>query len=82
MTCQQQEQSCLFDDICDPNAMCLYDDKIGRSACKCNDKFEGDGLACKAAAECIEDNDCGVHSMCEFGVCNCMENFERDISDL
>lgn len=62
--------------------MCLYDDIIGRSACKCNTKFEGDGFSCKAAPECIADDDCGVHSVCTMGVCNCMETFERDISDL
>lgn len=63
------------------NAQCLYDEIVGKSVCKCNKKYEGDGKTCQLAPECASAEDCVENSNCSDGVCVCNEGFERDISD-
>ena len=31
---------------CDRDAQCLYDRRLGRYACRCNDGYEGNGRRC------------------------------------
>lgn len=72
----------LQENICDVNAQCLYDEIVGKSVCKCNKKYEGDGKTCQLAPECVSSEDCVENSNCSEGVCVCNEGYERDISDL
>lgn len=70
------------ENICDAHATCLYDEVIGKSVCKCDKRYEGDGRVCHLAPECVQNEDCTQNSLCEDGVCVCQDGFERDISDL
>lgn len=71
------------ENICDVHAACVYDELIGKSVCKCDKKYEGDGRTCQLAPECELSTDCTDNSYCSSGVCVCNDGFERDaISDL
>lgn len=67
--------------ICGDHASCVYDELIGKSVCKCDEKYEGDGKSCNLASECYVDKDCGLNAFCSDGVCVCNEGYERSISD-
>lgn len=64
------------------HASCVYDELVGKSICKCDKGYKGDGRVCQLAPECTESEDCKKDSLCDNGVCVCKEGFERDISDL
>lgn len=68
--------------ICDIHASCSYDEHVGKSICKCDKGYEGNGFACRLAPECEYNEDCGSNTICDAGVCICAQGFERDISDL
>lgn len=59
----------------------MYDELVGKSECKCNKKYEGDGRTCQLAPECIANEDCVENSQCLDGVCQCIEGYDRDLSD-
>ncbi|XP_058453091.1 nidogen [Malaya genurostris] len=81
-TCVEKEVSCLDEeDICDQHASCNYIVSLKKSICVCNKGYEGDGRSCQLAPECNIDDDCGMHSICDTGLCVCQEGFERDVSD-
>lgn len=44
--------------------------------------YEGNGKSCHLSAECRSSSDCGYHSICNQGSCECDVGFERDSSDL
>lgn len=44
--------------------------------------YEGNGKSCHLSAECRSTSDCGYHSICNQGSCECDVGFERDSSDL
>lgn len=64
------------------HASCAYDEHIGKSICKCDYGYEGDGYVCNLAPECKTDDVCGANRICEAGICVCAQGFERDISYL
>lgn len=70
------------ENICDVHASCTYDENVGKSICKCDKRYEGDGKVCHLAPECREDAHCTENSHCDDGICLCNKGFERDISDL
>lgn len=70
------------DNICDVHANCLYDETVGKSICKCDKGYDGDGKFCQVAAECQQSEDCGQNTFCDAGVCVCQVGFERDTGDL
>ncbi|XP_035915634.1 nidogen [Anopheles stephensi] len=81
-TCVEKEVSCQDDEeICDIHASCNYVLDLKMSVCSCNKGYEGDGRTCHLAPECAVDDDCGMNSECQAGLCVCQEGFERDLSD-
>uniref|UniRef100_A0A1B0DDW6 Uncharacterized protein n=1 Tax=Phlebotomus papatasi TaxID=29031 RepID=A0A1B0DDW6_PHLPP len=80
-TCEEKSVSCAEEDICDEHATCKYDQNERSSVCVCDPGYEGNGRTCYVVAECHYDDDCGISSVCEAGMCNCREGFERDASD-
>lgn len=70
------------ENICDVHASCVYDELIGKSVCKCDKKYEGDGKSCRIGPECLENENCSENTHCEAGACICNEGYERDSSDL
>uniref|UniRef100_A0A1B0GHS0 Putative nidogen n=1 Tax=Lutzomyia longipalpis TaxID=7200 RepID=A0A1B0GHS0_LUTLO len=80
-TCEPKSISCAEEDICDAHATCKYDSEDRRSVCVCDPGYEGNGQTCYLAAECMHDDDCGISSICDGGICHCKEGFERDMSD-
>lgn len=70
------------ENICDIHASCAYDEIIGKSICKCDKGYDGDGKICHPAPECHYNEDCGANTYCDYGICVCEKGFERDISDL
>lgn len=72
----------IQENVCDVHATCVYDEVVGKSICKCEKRYEGDGKQCHLAPECLQNEDCTQNSLCDDGVCVCQEGFERDISDL
>lgn len=71
----------MQESICDVNAQCLYDELIGKSVCKCNKRYKGDGETCQLTPECASDEECTGNSNCSDNVCICNEGYERDIYD-
>lgn len=63
---------------CDVNAQCVYDEIVGKSVCKCNKKYDGDGKSCHLVPECAVTEECTPNSYCSNGVCVCNEGYERD----
>lgn len=53
----------------------------GKSECKCNSKYVGNGRTCQLASECVANEDCVENSQCVDGVCECLEGYERDPND-
>lgn len=66
------------ENICDVNAACVYEELIGKSVCKCNEKYVGDGRSCQLEPECELSSDCSENSYCSRGVCVCNEGYERN----
>lgn len=64
------------------HASCTYDEQLGKSVCKCDKGYEGDGKSCQLAPECLSDESCGAYALCDGGTCSCQNGFERDFSDL
>ncbi|XP_059616809.1 nidogen [Phlebotomus argentipes] len=80
-TCEEKSISCADEDICDVHATCKYLPEERTSICVCDPGYEGNGRTCFMAAECMHEDDCGIYSVCESGMCHCKEGFERDMSD-
>ncbi|GAB0089199.1 Nidogen [Sergentomyia squamirostris] len=80
-TCEEKSGSCADEDLCDPHATCTFDPNERRHVCTCEHGYEGNGQTCYPSSECMFDNDCGIDSVCEGGICHCREGFERDMSD-
>lgn len=77
-----KKKSIFFqENICDIHASCVYDELIGKSVCKCEKKYDGDGKTCQLAPDCSLNEDCSDNSYCSDGVCVCNEGYERDVSD-
>lgn len=68
--------------VCDVHASCDYNDTIGRSVCKCDRNYIGDGRICEYAPECYADVDCVVNEVCRNGSCGCRDGYEIDRSNL
>lgn len=80
--CSKIDESCTTNpSLCGNHATCEYNESIGKSECKCEPHYEGDGIQCKLAPECRSDSDCGQSAYCDKGVCQCVEGYERDLSD-
>lgn len=80
--CSKIDESCTTNPgLCDVHATCEYNESMGKSECKCEPRYEGDGIRCKLAPECRSDIECGQSAYCDKGVCQCIEGYERDLSD-
>ncbi|KAH8309564.1 hypothetical protein KR059_011830 [Drosophila kikkawai] len=80
--CELIDDSCAIKpDICDVHASCQYNEQLGKSECQCVRGYEGDGFRCQLAPECQAAEHCGENAFCDDGVCQCQQDYERDISD-
>ncbi|KAH8401667.1 hypothetical protein KR009_007215 [Drosophila setifemur] len=80
--CEPIDDSCAIKlDICDIHATCQYNEQLGKSECVCERGYEGDGFRCRLAPECDTNEHCGENAFCDNGVCQCQQDFERDVSD-
>lgn len=66
------------ENICHENASCVYEEMIGKSVCKCDEKFVGDGRNCQLEPECELSSDCTENSYCSNGLCVCNEGYKRN----
>ncbi|XP_068146256.1 nidogen [Drosophila tropicalis] len=80
--CEPIDDSCAIKpEICDAHATCSYSEELGKSECICQRGYHGDGYRCQLSPECQSSEHCGENAYCDDGVCQCNENFERDVSD-
>ncbi|XP_056022380.1 nidogen-1-like isoform X2 [Ostrea edulis] len=85
LRCQREVRLC-GDDVCNPNARCVFNSDIGRPMCECNSGYYGDGKNCSTLAfECNEAPDvCHQDAECVFDYndrrykCECGEGFSGD----
>lgn len=63
--------------------MCQYDVQLGKSVCRCDKGYEGDGIRyCDPEPECRRSEQCNENAVCNQGTCECTEGFEKGHSDL
>lgn len=85
LQCQREVRLC-GDDVCHPNARCVFNSDIGRPMCECNSGYYGDGKNCTTLAfECNEAPEvCHQDAQCIYDFqeqrykCECGEGFSGD----
>lgn len=63
--------------------MCLYDETLGISLCRCDKGYEGDGIhSCEPEPECRHSEQCGDFAHCNENFCECIDGYEKGHGEL
>ncbi|ODM99647.1 Nidogen-1 [Orchesella cincta] len=84
-TNNNNEMQCdVLPQMCDINAVCMYNSNIGRYACKCKTGYAGSGRECSPQDFCSSHSECSAYGECAYDSaelrysCRCREGFTGD----